>query len=102
MNMSSISPKCLNNKRTRALTADGYVLPCCWVDTEDSRVDPTYKHLFDDSLHINIIEDIESIESSTQWQHFFIKLEHNRPELNVCHMMCGNNERNPIRDRILV
>lgn len=98
--MSNILPKCLRNKRTRALSADGYILPCCWIDVEENRRHPVYNRFFKTNLHIDTIKDVEDIENSSEWQQFFIMVEMDDESLDVCKTMCSNNERNPVRDRL--
>ena len=98
--LSNIFPKCLNNRRTRALSADGFILPCCWIDVEKNRRHPVYKHFFKDKLHIDTIKGAQDVENSAEWHKFFSMVESNDDNLSTCKMMCSNNERNPMRDRL--
>lgn len=100
LTLSKIYPKCTNNRRTRAFSADGFVLPCCWLDTWYNRDHKIYGKLFDDSLHIDCNNSIDNIEYSDIWLEFLYLIDTNSDKLDTCKMMCNNNERNPIRDRI--
>ena len=77
--IQNFQPKCLgppgaNIGRSIAVTATGFVLPCCWLDRpdnfdeimEDEKISP----LFDEALHIDNNDTIEDIVSSNPWQKF--------------------------------
>lgn len=94
---NTFEPKCIQGTRFRALSAQGYVLPCCWIEFPDVNSHPDYKAFFDPALHIGTIEDIGQIEQSDQWQEFFKMLRSDGPKPDVCRFMCGSKERNRVR-----
>lgn len=98
--MTLLNPKCRSNRRTRAFAADGFILPCCWLDTNFNRDHVVYKKLFKEKLHIDCNDNIDNIEYSEEWLEFFYLIDINDNRLDTCKKMCSNNERNPIRDRI--
>ena len=71
--IQNFQPKCLSSDRTNgraAVSATGYVLPCCWLDRASSPKDKKVKTLFDDKLHIDNNDTIEDIISAEPWQKF--------------------------------
>jgi len=98
MNLSNtFEPKCLNGTRFRAFSALGYVLPCCWVESTDIAEHPVYKRFLDPELHIGVVDHVEEIEQSDQWQDFFKMLRSDQPKPDTCKFMCSSKERNRVR-----
>ena len=95
-------PKCMNGTRTRALTADGYIVPCCWTDSYKSRQHKIYKQLFDPALHINNFENVEDIEDSIIWNKIEVMIDYGHEDLDICHRTCGrpNEKDTPFRQKI--
>ena len=98
--LQNFRPKCLrpdgaNVGRSIAVTATGFVLPCCWLDRPDGSEnlleDEKIKFFFDKELHIDNNETIEDIVSSDTWQKFMSDLI-NRPEESapICLKMCSS------------
>lgn len=95
--------KCLNGTRTRALTADGFIVPCCWVDSYKCRNHSVYKHFFDEKLHIDNYENVEEIEDSQIWNVVEDMINEAHEDLDLCHKMCSKPEKDtPWRDKISV
>ena len=97
-----IKPRCLTFQpksyhKPAAYTADGYMLPCCWLDKPGQEVDEKVKTLFDSSLHIDNNETIENIINAEPWQKFMSELTE-KPELSspICFQFCSS-PGNPIR-----
>ena len=100
--IQNLQPKCLgpegqNVGRSIAVTATGFVLPCCWLDKPGQEVDEKVKTLFDSSLHIDNNETIENIINAEPWQKFMSELTE-KPELSspICFQFCSS-PGNPIR-----
>lgn len=104
--IQNFQPKCLgppgaNIGRSIAVTATGFVLPCCWLDRpdnfdeimEDEKISP----LFDEKLHIDNNDTIEDIINSDPWQKFMRELtEKSEESSSICFQMCctpGNRHR---------
>ena len=98
--LQNFRPKCLrpdgaNVGRSIAVTATGFVLPCCWLDRPDGSEnlleDEKIKPFFDKELHINNNKTIEDIVNSDTWQNFMGDLI-NRPEMSspICLKMCSS------------
>tara|TARA_B100001093_G_scaffold123831_1_gene116424 strand:+ start:3084 stop:3374 length:291 start_codon:yes stop_codon:yes gene_type:complete len=86
--MSLLDPKCLwktNDSMPTAYTSDGYLLPCCWVDTPRSHI--TLKHLGmkNKELLVSNNNEITDIFQSDQWIDFFtmIKTSDDKSEIPV-------------------
>ena len=93
-----IKPRCLtfpmeNEYHTpAAYTADGFMLPCCWLDQPevDDDVEKVW-HLKDNHLAVKNVNKLEEIYGSKEWENFFDALI-NRPSkaMNYCQYKCGN------------
>ena len=99
--LQNFRPKCLhpdgaNVGRSVAVTATGFVLPCCWLDRPDGSEnlleDEKIKLFFDKELHKDNNETIEDIVSTDTWQNFMSELI-NRPEESspICLKMCSSD-----------
>tara|TARA_Y100000004_G_C8731535_1_gene334533 strand:- start:97 stop:405 length:309 start_codon:yes stop_codon:yes gene_type:complete len=94
--MTIIYPRC--EKKTGgkdyALSAKGYLLPCCWCDAITPDKDPALKKLFNEHLHINNNDSVEEILLSDEWIEFkntITKDYDNAPD--VCKRYCGNKKQ---------
>jgi len=100
--IQNFQPKCLSEEginvgRSIAVTATGFVLPCCWLDHPDTSEEAKVKTLLDPQLHIDNNDTIEDIIESEAWQKFMNDLV-NKPEesADICFKMCctkGNPHR---------
>ena len=92
-----IKPRCLTYKpksyhKPAAYTADGYMLPCCWLDDpkNDYDIEERFK-LKEEHLALDNVEKIEDIYGSKEWEHFFDTLINNPScAMKQCQYKCGN------------
>ena len=67
--IQNFQPKCHGTKRSVAVSATGFVLPCCWLDQAyDVNKHEKVRPLFDDKLHIDNNDTIDDIIYSEPWQ----------------------------------
>ena len=93
--IQNFQPKCLgpegaNVGRSIAVTATGFVLPCCWLDQAyDVNKHEKVRPLFDDKLHIDNNDTIDDIIYSEPWQTFMRDLIE-KPEKSapICFRKC--------------
>tara|TARA_B110000211_G_C13889106_1_gene468701 strand:- start:35 stop:376 length:342 start_codon:yes stop_codon:yes gene_type:complete len=92
--IQNFQPKCLKPNtdavgRDIAVSATGFILPCCWLDRPDSEIDEKVATLFNDKLHIDNNDTIKDIVSSKPWQKFMRELI-DKPEKSspICLEMC--------------
>jgi len=100
--IQNFHPKCLDSNRTNgrliAVSATGYVLPCCWLDRASSPKDKKVKTLFDDKLHIDSNDTIEDIISAEPWQKFMRDLVEKPEESSpICFEMCTSKENRYVK-----
>lgn len=92
--IQNFQPKCLgpegrNLGRSIAVSATGFVLPCCWLDRPSSSMDEKVKTLFDESLHIDNNDTIDDIIGAESWQKFMRDLiEKPEDSSPICLEMC--------------
>lgn len=87
--------KIIDNPSVQAVayTAEGYILPCCWCDTENPRrrSELEYFGLYEPELKVSNVSDIKTeILWSPEWNHFHKSLledPENAPE--VCKIKCS-------------
>lgn len=93
------SPRCMNGAREIALSATGFLYPCCWTDLHHEFTN----FVADDKLNIRNVSSVEEILSSELWQKHFYILE-NAPDMAPlkCKQMCSTSGRNPNRDKIIL
>ena len=99
--IQNFQPKCLERVlpgRGIAVSATGFVLPCCWLDqAHNTEKDEKIAPLFDDKLHIDNNDTIEDIISSKPWQKFMHDLiEKPEDSSPICFRKCttaGNPHR---------
>ena len=53
-----------------AYTADGYLLPCCWCDTESMRKDFVNLNMYDNNLRLANNDAVDDILHSEPWKKF--------------------------------
>ena len=87
-----LEPKCKNEaKKPQGLyySSQGYILPCCWLDTT-KMTDVKNHGLLDENLKLSNNNKIEDILKSKQWTNFLDILK-NKPECapTKCKEMCG-------------
>ena len=95
-----IKPRCLTYEpksyhKPAAYTADGFMLPCCWLDDpkNDHGVEEVF-HLKDEHLALKNNDKLEDIFGSEEWEHFFDTLINNPScALKQCQYKCGNREK---------
>ncbi len=92
--IQNFRPKCLGSEgrnfgRAIAVSATGFVLPCCWLDRPSSPMDEKVKTLFDESLHIDNNDTIDDIIGAEPWQKFMRELVEKPEESSpICLEMC--------------
>jgi len=95
-----IKPRCLTFQpksyhKPAAYTADGYMLPCCWLDDpkNDHQLENEF-HMKDEHLALKNNDKLEDIFGSKEWEHFFDSLINN-PSCapKQCQYKCGNLEK---------
>lgn len=89
-----LSPKCMpdsDNPTGLYYSAEGYILPCCYLDTINKETISQLKSLglYDDELRLSNVPNIETILSSNQWL-TFIDILQNKPECapDRCKKIC--------------
>ena len=65
----TVDPKCIKGDNCIAYSATGYLLPCCWADQIDRRLE--FKSLLKDKFRLDKVESIEEIINSDEWQSFY-------------------------------
>lgn len=95
--MCKLKPRCFVENKDHygwlqgiAYTSEGYVLPCCWVDSI-GRIDDLKKHnLLDKELKLINNSSVNDIVTSTQWQDFYKMLKENPEEAPIkCKQKCS-------------
>tara|TARA_Y100000992_G_C20852557_1_gene298962 strand:+ start:205 stop:513 length:309 start_codon:yes stop_codon:yes gene_type:complete len=92
-----LKPKCARGK-SFALSAEGYLLPCCWVDPL-RKLKPDYDgnmdgmdDLFKEELKIENVDTVEDIIMSTEWLDFFERLTTGTKIPKICVRYCGDDK----------
>ena len=89
---TKIKPKCWPDSKMQmgpAMSSYGWIAPCCWM-LSYGNMNNNVHNLFDESLKISNIRNLDDIFESEQWKEFHRMLEE-EPE-NMCHTcknMCG-------------
>jgi len=95
--MCKLNPRCFPANvekeqcvRGIAYASNGYLMPCCWLDSKAYQTELEKFGLYDEELKVKNNENIESIVNSDQWK-MFIKMLHENPELapTKCKEKCG-------------
>jgi len=90
-------PKCLNfdspDRKPAAYTSDGFMLPCCWVDTPYEDESLKALGMRDEELKVANNESLIQIFTSDQWERFFNVLVHDSDSAPfACKYKCGVKE----------
>lgn len=84
---TKLDPKCLNNKQAAfAMTNQGELIPCCWLDTQEQRDEEDYQE-FLKSSRIDDYDTIEEILLTDAWMEFYKNLK-NGIGFKKCHKIC--------------
>ena len=94
-----IKPRCLTYEpksyhKPAAYTADGFMLPCCWLDDKQVN-DPEYAVLQTEETNIKY-NTVEEIINSDTWQTFYDNLYTDKCP-SYCKEKCTTTLRNPTR-----
>ena len=95
----TVDPKCIKGDNCIAYSATGYLLPCCWADQIDRRLE--FKSLLKDKFRLDKVESIEEIINSDKWQSFYRGLledPDNAP--SVCKNYCKSDYNNKIEKNV--
>ena len=96
--VKKLNPKCIPTKgqkfgeiQSLGHSAQGFILPCCWMDTPPLKRTKGQEVFYQDKFKISNVDDIKKdILESKEWVEFYLMLQQapNRaPE--VCFKMCG-------------
>ena len=100
--MSSVlKPKCIPVDNTNdALqmsqclghSAEGFLLPCCWIDSGWNLRDEVQDIFYQDKFKISNVQNIKEITQSKEWTDFYTMLQE-RPEdaPRVCKRYCSTD-----------
>ena len=94
-----IKPRCLTYQpksyhKPAAYTADGFMLPCCWLDQPELDDDVKKWGLRDKHLALKNVNKMEDIYGSKEWSKFFDTLINNPScAMKQCQYKCGNREK---------
>lgn len=95
----TVDPKCIKGDNCIAYSATGYLLPCCWADQIDRRLE--FKSLLQKKFRLDKVESIEEIINSDEWQSFYRGLledPNNAP--SVCKNYCKSGYNNKIEKNV--
>ena len=85
-----LKPKCIQGHQNPALTATGYILPCCWIDNDDNWKEPEVKKLM--TKKISDVENVEDIVKGKEWNHFMNLLKTEGVGIpKACWQKCTNS-----------
>tara|TARA_A100001011_G_scaffold395351_1_gene490071 strand:+ start:348 stop:1334 length:987 start_codon:yes stop_codon:yes gene_type:complete len=71
----SLQPKCLHPEAVFGHSAQGYILPCCWLTIYD--VEEKFPELCNPDTHLDNVDSIEEIINSKHWNKFLHNLKNN-------------------------
>lgn len=86
--MTKIYPKCINGEQSLAISATGYLLPCCWWDKPNIL---EISNLFKEKFKIENVESIEQILKSAEWINFYSNLKSGTGP-KICQVYCSKNK----------
>ena len=95
MSKNYLTPLCLAaNKNTVrkgfAYTSRGYIIPCCWLDTQSADEDLTNLGMYDEELKLANNDSVEQIINSNQWRNFIRIISEDQEKAPVkCKKWCG-------------
>ena len=98
--VKKLNPKCIPTKeqkfgeiQTLGHSAQGFILPCCWMDTPPLQRSKGQEVFYQEKFKISNVDDIKKdILESKEWVQFYMMLQQapNRaPE--VCYINCGKD-----------
>ena len=90
-----ITPKCISGENCIAYSSTGYLLPCCWADQMDRRLE--FSQLLLDKFKLENVSSVDDIIRSDEWQSFYKGLledPDNAP--TVCKNYCKSDYNNKI------
>jgi hypothetical protein len=88
---NQLDPMCLKNEVHVAITNQGELIPCCYVDTPSNNLDPEYKKLLKVSK-INDYDNIEEIYLTKEWIEFAENLR-NHKGFSACQNICPKHRK---------
>ena len=94
--MAIIYPRCEKkiHGKDYALSAKGFILPCCWCDTISPEKDKELMKLFRPHLHISKNDTIEEILLSDEWLKFKDSITKDYDKApKVCQRFCGHKDK---------
>lgn len=94
--MTEINPRCINAREGEkikgiAYCSNGYILPCCWLDSLDNIEELTSLGLYDEELKLENNESVDQIVTSPQWKNFLNIITTDSTQIPArCKRYCGN------------
>lgn len=88
---NELDPMCLKNEVHVAITNQGELIPCCYLDTPYNNLDPEYKKLLKVSK-LNDYENIEEIYLTKEWIEFAKNLK-NHKGFTACKNICPKHRK---------
>lgn len=86
----SFNPECLQeNWREFGHTAQGWLLPCCWMERGQTPIDSIHETLFEEDIKLSNVNSINDILNSNQWQNFYKSLQSYETACTRCQSKCG-------------
>ena len=77
-------------RRGIAYTSQGYIVPCCWLDTQLADEDLTNLGMYDEELKLANNDSVEQIINSNQWRNFIRIISEDQEKAPVkCKLWCG-------------
>ena len=92
-----LKPKCLipdENGNTQCLghSAEGFLVPCCWMDAYPNQRGFAQDIFFQDKLKISNVDNIFEIIQSEEWLDFYeLLLAEPEKAPQVCQEQCGED-----------
>ena len=93
---NQLDPMCLKNEVHVAITNQGELIPCCYIDTPDNNLNSEYKKLLKVSK-ISDYDNIEEIYLNKEWLEFAENLK-NHKGFKACQNICPKNRKTDINN----
>lgn len=97
-----LKPKCIVSSKPLSFTSYGYLLPCCWCDKREARVNEKegWNKFMTPDLHLETAQVNDVLQSKvwTDFRDMLINNPENAP--NTCKRYCGNSEYEEISSTI--
>ena len=93
---NQLDPMCLKNEVHVAITNQGELIPCCYLDNPKNNLDLEYKKLLKVSK-INDYDNIEEIYLTKEWIEFAENLR-NHKGFMACQNVCPKNRKTDINN----